>query len=108
MIDMVPGQGRSETLPTTGELKGELRPSAPALYDLLSQQEFKCGLTGEALTPENATLDHITPRKNGGDSSISNLQWVTKQANGAKGTMAQDEFIEICQRVVERHPPHGD
>ena len=103
MIDTVSGQGRSETPSTTGGSKHEPRPSGDALYDLLSQQEFKCGLTDEALTPENATLDHITPRKNGGCNSVDNLQWVTKQANGAKGTMAQDEFLEMCQRVVERH-----
>ena len=105
MIAMVNGQTKFDPSSTTGESSRgpDERLTGAALFQLLVDQEFRCALTGDELTPENATLDHRIPRKHGGSDSVSNLQWVIKQANAAKGTMMMQEFVDLCRRVVALH-----
>jgi 5-methylcytosine-specific restriction endonuclease McrA len=67
---------------------------------MLKAQEFRCSLTGVVLTPETARLDHVVPVSQGGTDDIENLQWVHMDANAAKGTMDQDQFILLCRRVA--------
>lgn len=75
---------------------------ATSLYRLLESQNFLCALTGEVLTPENAALDHKTPLSRGGTNDIENLQWLTKEANTAKASMTNDEFIAVCALVARK------
>lgn len=42
------------------------------------KQNFKCAITGEQLTPENASADHRIPIAKGGANTIDNIQMVTK------------------------------
>jgi hypothetical protein len=73
-----------------------------ALFD---RQGGCCVYTGEVLVPgNNASLDHRTPRVRGGADTLSNLQWVTKAVNTAKGTFTHEEFVLFCRKVVERCP----
>lgn len=74
-----------------------------AIYNQIESQDFCCALTGEALTPETASADHITPLSRGGADLPENLQIITHRANIAKGTMTQAEFIEMCRAVVRVH-----
>ncbi len=69
--------------------------------DLLEAQEYQCALTGEGLTPQNATIDHIVPLSKGGAHHPSNAQVVTKAANQAKGELTMSEFLSLCRSVVE-------
>jgi len=67
---------------------------------LLKTQGFRCALTGIELTPQTARLDHIVPVSKGGTDVIENLQWLHIDANTAKATMAQDQFIAMCRKVA--------
>lgn len=97
----------------------ELRPqknseasvTAADLMKKIRNQNFKCALSGIKLTPENAQLDHIEPLSEGGTNAIDNLQWLDARVNKAKGTMSQDEFVDMCERICRkqsRMPPAGD
>lgn len=70
------------------------------LRDLLESQGYCCALTGRPLTPQVAQLDHVQPISKGGKNVKTNAQILHAQVNQAKGTMSQDEFIEMCREVV--------
>lgn len=70
---------------------------------LWEQQGGICALTGEQLVPtQNATLDHILPQSRGGTHARSNLQWVTRSVNESKNDLTNEEFFELCRKVL-RH-----
>lgn len=71
------------------------------LYQLIKDQDFRCALSGVKLEPYFAALDHKTPISKGGSDLIKNLQWVSESINKAKGTMTNEEFIEMCRRVAK-------
>ena len=73
---------------------------AHEVIDLIEQQDRRCALTGRRLKPKNAALDHITPVSRGGTHQIENAQILDKAVNRAKGTMNNDEFIELCCAVA--------
>lgn len=78
------------------------------LYNLLKSQNFKCALTGDNLLPNDNSLDHKQEELNLSldriDSSvgyeIGNVQWVTKQINWSKSTLNNQEFLNLCQKVI--------
>lgn len=74
--------------------------TAQTLARLWRKQHGKCALTGRKLD-RSAQLDHITPLARGGPSTLSNLQWVTKEVNLAKRDLLEPEFFALCQDVVE-------
>lgn len=63
-------------------------------------QAGACNLTGEILDEHNAECDHKIPVSRGGPSTIDNLQWITGEVHAAKGRMTNEEFIEMCRKVV--------
>jgi 5-methylcytosine-specific restriction endonuclease McrA len=73
------------------------------LWAKLEDQNFRCALTGELLTPTNFSLDHIVPISEGGNLTAENSQLVLKTANRAKNTMSQTEFIDMCRKVAAFH-----
>lgn len=77
-------------------------PSPDEIMQLLEKQEFRCALTGQKLTPDTATLDHILPVCRKGPHTIENAQVILKEVNRAKGTMTNEEFVELCVAVA-RH-----
>jgi hypothetical protein len=70
------------------------------LVALIQQQGYRCALTGVLLEPKRAALDHKMPVCMGGTHEASNLQWIDHAVNKAKHTMTNEEFIEMCRRVV--------
>jgi 5-methylcytosine-specific restriction endonuclease McrA len=72
------------------------------LLALLEAQGYLCALTGVRLEVETAELDHKVPVSRGGTNDLSNLQWVHKSINRAKGTMTNEEFVEACVKVAEK------
>lgn len=78
------------------------------IRELLQQQNFRCALTGQVLTPDNFVLDHIIPVAHGGTFSIDNCQLVTKEVNRAKHTMSQADFLAMCQNVVRHQANLGN
>ena len=80
------------------------RPSGPVSTDnvlrLLDHQHYRCALTGRALTPETASIDHILPISLGGAHIIENTQVLHKDVNRAKGSMTSEEFVGLCREVA--------
>ncbi len=72
------------------------------IRELIDAQQYRCALTGEPLTPKTAVLDHIVPLSRGGEHSLENAQVVADWVNKAKGSMTQEEFIEMCLAVASK------
>ena len=73
------------------------------LMELADAQDYKCAYTGEILTPgKNMSLDHKFPCSRFPilAKDMSNIQFVTKQINRMKTDMTHDEFLFMCQMVV--------
>lgn len=67
------------------------------LRDLYEKQGRKCAISGRPLTIENISLDRIDSSKN---YTNDNVQWVVIQINRAKNVLAQSDFIQLCEDVV--------
>jgi len=70
------------------------------LWCLAKKQKLICALTGDRLTAENVSLDHIIPQSKGGTNDITNLQLVTKRANIIKNDMSMNEVYLCCKKIV--------
>jgi 5-methylcytosine-specific restriction endonuclease McrA len=79
-----------------------------SLEEKIRQQNFRCALTGEELTPPLSSLDHIDPRCIGGSDEISNVQIVLPCVNRAKSTMTQGQFVAMCHAVARTIGDSGD
>lgn len=65
-----------------------------------------CYLTGEPIDLEKSRsyhLDHIIPKSRGGDDSLDNCQIASREANQAKGDLLLEEFVALCQKVIENN-----
>jgi 5-methylcytosine-specific restriction endonuclease McrA len=82
------------------------RTGVKELLGILSAQDYRCALSGHPLTPANASADHIVPLCRGGTHAPDNAQIVTREINRAKGTMTNEEFINLCRLVVEHAERH--
>lgn len=71
------------------------------LQSIWERQGGLCGLIGRPLDFETAELDHIIPRSRGGSNDIGNLRWACEEANRAKGSMTDEEFLRLCNQVAE-------
>ena len=76
--------------------------TAHEVHALLVQQDFRCALTGAALKPTDAAMDHILAVSRNGTHTIDNAQILRKDVNRAKGTLTNEEFLKLCRAVV-RH-----
>lgn len=53
------------------------------------------------VTPDTARIDHKIPVSSGGGDEIENLQWVHQEINRMKGSLDNDEFIDLCRKVAQ-------
>jgi 5-methylcytosine-specific restriction endonuclease McrA len=72
----------------------------PILKAILVKQNNKCALTGDPIDYSNMELDHIHPKSKGGSNESSNLRWVLKEVNRAKGVMTDDELKLLCYKIL--------
>ena len=71
------------------------------LKELIVKQDYKCALTGDKISFDiNIDLDHIIPIYRGGKKELSNVQWVTKQANWFKRALTEEELLALCKKIV--------
>lgn len=71
------------------------------LKKLIEKQDFKCALTGDEIYfDKDVELDHILPVYRGGKKELSNVQWVSRQANWFKRALTENELIELCEKIV--------
>ncbi len=75
--------------------------TAKQILQLVEAQAYKCAISGRDLTPETASLDHITPIGRGGEHVLENLWIVDRQVNAAKGSMTNEEFFALCEQVAD-------
>lgn len=91
---------------TANGYRAKIKPSfagpvnPQTLLHLLERQKYRCALTDRELTPDIAALDHIVPVSRDGKHEPGNIQILDKQVNRAKGTLTNDEFIQLCRDVV--------
>ena len=77
---------------------GKITPSD--LFKIAKKQKLTCPFTGQKLTNENISVDHIIPKSKGGINEPSNIRLVLKPINIAKQSMTDEEFINMCRSVV--------
>lgn len=68
---------------------------------LLKEQCYRCAYTGDELTPQTVSADHLIPVASGGTHELSNIRLVTRQINQMKGTLGFEEFVVLCRKVAE-------
>lgn len=67
---------------------------------LIEKQGYKCALTGDVISFESGIeLDHILPVTRGGSNDLSNVRWVTKEANRLKQNLTDIELKELCKKI---------
>lgn len=71
------------------------------LKELIIKQDYKCALTGDKISFDMDTeLDHILPKYRGGSNELSNVQWVTKEANWFKRALTENELLVLCEKIL--------
>ena len=83
------------------------------LRNVARAYDFKCAYTGEQLTPDRWSLDHVKPKSRGGLHEISNLVLADKKVNNFKSDRTPQEcglpIPKIRKLGVETiHPSHPD
>lgn len=81
-------------------ISGDRERRQKVKYKLWAEQGFRCPLCEQHLTLEEATVDHIEARANGGTNAQDNLQMVHAQCNAKKGTMPHHEAREEIQKEL--------
>lgn len=80
------------------------RGQASAIRSQWVEQRGRCYYTGQEIVPgETASLDHVTPRAQGGAVDPSNLVWAHVVVNTSKGNQTYEQFLEMCYAVVREH-----
>ncbi len=72
-----------------------------SVLQLLEYQRYRCALTGRKLTPDEASLDHIVPVRDGGEHTIENAQILHRDVNRAKSVLSHQAFINLCREVTK-------
>lgn len=67
---------------------------------ILDRDGFRCVYCARSLPPESLTLDHVEPRRRGGDNSDGNVVACCEPCNREKGSLAAWAFL--AQRPVQR------
>lgn len=73
---------------------------------LLVAQGGRCAITGLPLDPQEVNADHIVPLSReelSPTKTEENIWLVHKKVNAMKGTMTYDEFLRMCQMVLDHH-----
>lgn len=76
-----------------GYISGSLR------YEVLKRAGFRCELCGVSADERAIEVDHIVPRKHGGEDNLTNLQALCFKCNANKGARDDVDFRVIRERV---------
>lgn len=97
-------KGMPDIRPDDRKNRTQSRPGAVTagrLRELVEAQGYKCAISGMELKPETASVDHRVPLSRGGAHTIDNVQLVHEQVQRAKGNMTDEEFVDMCRKVVK-------
>ena len=94
---------RIETLKLDEQAREELFSRFIVIYN----GEFACAYCGKRMelkwgTELSVTIDHITPRKVGGQDNPNNLAFVCRTCNFLKGDMDVEKYINNMERLIAR------
>lgn len=64
---------------------------------------YICYLCDEQLNDDTATVDHVTPRNQGGKDTPDNLACCCKTCNNLKDSMTYEEFFEALYNYMLWH-----
>lgn len=81
-----------------GYLSGSLR------YEVLKRAGFRCELCGISADERAIEVDHIVPRKHGGQNDLTNLQALCFKCNANKGARDDEDFRVIRESINKRQP----
>lgn len=71
------------------------------LKEVIEKQNYKCALTGDIISfNDNIELDHILPTSRKGTNELSNVCWVTKEANRLKQNLTNKELKILCNKII--------
>ena len=76
-----------------GYLSGSLR------YEVLKRAGFRCELCGISAEERAIEVDHIIPRKHGGEDDLTNLQALCFKCNANKGARDDADFRIIREGI---------
>lgn len=64
----------------------------------------KKGIYGDALTPENASLEHLKPKSKGGINHLKNYALASTDSNSKRGNKPLEEFLtgEMLDEYLEQ------
>jgi ATP adenylyltransferase len=79
-----------------GYLSGSLR------YEVLKRAGFRCELCGISADERAIEVDHIVPRKHGGEDDLTNLQALCFKCNANKGARDDEDFRVIRESMNKR------
>ena len=79
-----------------GYLSGSLR------YEVLKRAGFRCELCGISADERAIEVDHILPRKHGGEDDLTNLQALCFKCNANKGARDDEDFRVIREGINAR------
>jgi ATP adenylyltransferase len=79
-----------------GYLSGSLR------YEVLKRAGFRCELCGVSADERAIEVDHIVPRKHGGEDDVTNLQALCFKCNANKGARDDVDFRVIREGINVR------
>jgi diadenosine tetraphosphate (Ap4A) HIT family hydrolase len=79
-----------------GYLSGSLR------YEVLKRAGFRCELCGVSADERAIEVDHIVPRKHGGEDDLTNLQALCFKCNANKGARDDVDFRIIREGINTR------
>lgn len=79
-----------------GYLSGSLR------YEVLKRAGFRCELCGIPANERAIEVDHIVPRKHGGEDDLTNLQALCFKCNANKGARDDEDFRVIREGLSAR------
>lgn len=82
---------------------GSKAASRAELRALIEKQGYRCAMSGVALEPDTANLDHIVPVTEGGGHDIGNLQVLHRDVNRMKGQLSNEEFVRWCCLIAHNH-----
>jgi diadenosine tetraphosphate (Ap4A) HIT family hydrolase len=81
-----------------GYLPGSLR------YEVLKRAGFRCELCGISAEERAIEVDHIVPRKHGGEDDLTNLQALCFRCNANKGARDDEDFRVVREGINARQP----
>lgn len=94
------GQHGKEQQKTNATKSRNEEVTSEGLRRLIKNNEYRCMLSGVALDPSDASLDHSTPLSKGGEHVISNVKIIHVDVNRMKGTIDEAEFIGWCRKIA--------